>query len=448
MKLLTLLLALPLAASAQLQLYLAPAGGTEIAFTGVHDMGQVAVAESVSTRFRLRNLGETSVTLTHLYVAGAGFTMTGAPSMPFVLASGVNVDFTVRFTPANSGSYSANLQINGSGYIVRGTGLAGATLRLGSQDLANGSDIDLGRVERGESSNVMLTLINTTSDRVTVESIALTGAAAFTTDAAAPVVLAPGASSSFSIIYRPTASGIATGTLTVDRRTFRLTGTCFEPTLPRPTIVIESGAIRSGQQGRVSVRLASVSKAYATGQLRMELRPAGTVRDNDAAAMFTSGSRTVVFNISPGDQDVKLRSENSITFQSGTTAGTIVFTVEAGGFTEQGFVVVSPEPVKLDQATAVRSASSVDLTLAGFDNTRSLREIGFTFFSNGQPMANMPVRAQVASDFDKWWATSTLGGIFQLKAAFPVTGDASKITGVEMTLTSSAGTTTTERIAF
>jgi len=444
------LLLFPFALSAQLQLFLAPQGGTETPVSGVHDMGPVAVAESSSVRFRLRNLGQASVTLTYLYAAGTGFTMTGAPTMPYIVASGVNVDFTIRFGPPNSGSYSANLQINGTGYLLRGTGLPGATLRLDGTDLAAGGAIDLGRVERGESSRATLTLVNTTTEPVTVDTVQIAGSAfSFAPGMSAfPATLQPGTSVPFTIVYNPSASGIATGTLTIDSRIFRLTGTSFEPTMPRPTVVIETGAVRSGQQGRVSVRLSAISKAFAKGQLRMELRPAGSIRDNDQAAMFTAGSRTLTFDVSPGDEVVKLRGDTSAVFQAGTTAGTIVFVVEAGGFTEQASVAVAPEPVKLDKTAAVRTAAGIDVTLAGFDNTRSLSEVAFTFYSAGQPMASMPIRSTVGPDFVPWWASSTLGGIFQLRAAFPVTGDGSKISGVEVTMTSSAGKTTTERIAF
>jgi hypothetical protein len=440
-------LLLPLSALAQLQLYVAPPGATETAFPGVYDMGTVAVADSLDARFRIRNTGPTTVTLTYLYCAGAGFTMTGAPSMPFVVAPGVNVDFTIRFAPGNSGVYSANLQINGTGYLLRGTALAGVTLRQGSEDVATGASLDLGRVERGESAKLDLTLLNTTSESVALDTVSLSGSG-FSMDLTGPLVIPPATAVPFRVTWRPAVSGISTGTLTLDRRTFRVTGTSYEPTLPRPFIVIESPAIRSGQQGRVSVHLASVSKAYATGQLRMELRPNGTVRDNDAAAMFTAGSRTIPFNVSPGDDMVKLRGDTSAVFQSGTTAGTIVFVVEAGGYTDQGFVIVEPEAVRVDKSTATRNSGGVDVTLAGFDNTRTLKEIAFTFYSNGQPLAGMPIRSAVLTDFSQWWTSSTLGGIFQLRAAFPITGDASKVTGVEMTLTNSTGETRTERLSF
>ena len=436
-------------AIAQLQLFLAPPVGVEQIAPAIHDMGQVAVAESASVRFRIRNMGTAPVSLAYLYIAGSGFSVSGAPSLPYLVAAGVNVDFTVRFTPLNSSTYSANLTINSSSYIVRGTGLPGAAFRVNGEDLQSGAATDLGRVERGNSSSIAASLVNASSEAVTIGSITVAGTAfSLAGLEPGPVTLKPTSTVSFEIRFNPSASGISTGLLTIDRRTFRLTGTAFEPPLPRPLVIIETPAVRSAEQGRVSIRLASPSKSFAKGQLRMELRPAGRMTDNDAAAQFVNGSRSVAFDISPGDEVIKLRGENAITFSTGTTAGTIVFVVEAGGFNEQAVVGIPAEQVRLDKATGARAGSSLEVTLAGFDNTRSLSELSFTFYSNGQPMAGMPVKISATADFGRWWSASTLGGIFQLKAAFPVTGDISKITGVDMQMTSSSGPSAVQRITF
>lgn len=444
------LLFFPLLLSAQLQLFLAPQGGEEQLLTTVHDMGSVSVADSASVRFRLRNTGQAAVTLSRLTIAGAGFFLTGAPSLPHIVAPTTNVDFTVWFSPPNYGVYSANLQVNNTGYVVRGSGLAGAAVRVNGESLVTGASIDFGRVENGASSSVTVEVANTTTEAVTISALSVSGGAfSIPQPASLPFTLRSGEMRSFGIRYAPASAGIATGTLTVDRRSFRLTGSGFEPNMPRPSIVIETPSIRSGEQGRVSIQLASTSRANAKGQLRMELRPNGQIRDNDAAAQFVNGSRTVAFDVVPGDTVVKLRGENSIVFQSGTTAGTVVFVVEAGGFTEQASVTIAPEAVRIDRATATRSASAIEVQVSGFDNTRSVNDLSFTFYSStGQPLSSGPVRVASAANFASWWSGSTLGGIFQLKAVFPVTGDISKLGGVEVQMTSSGGTSSTQRLGF
>ncbi len=445
-----LLLLLPLLASAQLQIFLAPQNSTETAIGASLDLGTTSLGDSTSVRLRIRNTGQATLTLTQLIVAGSGFSMSGAPSLPFLVAPGNNVDFTVRFSPTGSGSYSANLQMNNTSVILRATGLPGVSVSVNGNDLASGAQIDLGRTERDTGTTITVRLSNPGKDAANVQSIAVTGAGfSLSSVLTLPMVVGSGQTVDFVLAFNPTVSGIAQGSLTIDKRSFVLTGTAYEPQLPRPSVILETPVLHSGDQGRVSVRLASPSRSAVKGQLRMELRPAGQIRDNDASAMFLSGSRTLAFDINPGDQVIKLRGESSTAFQAGTTAGTLVFTIEAGGFTDQVSTVIAADVVHVDKAAAVRTASGVELTISGFDNTRSVGDLSFTFYSpDGQPLAGMPIKVNAGSDFGTWWSASTVGGVFQLRAVFPIAGDASKVTAVQASAGNSAGSATTDKLSF
>lgn len=449
-RLFLLLLALPLLASAQLQVFLAPQNSTETAIGASLDLGTTSLGDSTSVRLRIRNMGQATVTLTQLIVAGSGFSMSGAPSLPFLVAPVNNVDFTVRFSPTGSGGYSANLQVNNTSVILRAAGAPGVSVSFNGTDLATGNQIDFGRIERDTASTLTLRLSNPGKDPANVLSIAVTGSGfSASSQPTLPIVVGAGHSVDLVLAFNPTVSGIAQGSLTIDKRSFVLTGTVYEPQLPRPSVILETPVLHSGDQGRISVRLASPSRSAVKGQVRMELRPAGQIRDNDAAAMFLSGSRTLSFDINPGDQVIKLRGESSTAFQAGTTAGTLVFTVEAGGFTDQVSTVVSADVVHVDKAAVVRTSSGVELTISGFDNTRSISDLSFTFYSpDGQPLAGMPVKVNAGSDFATWWAASTVGGVFQLRAVFPIAGDASKVTAVQAAAANSAGSATTAKLSF
>lgn len=448
MKSLLLLLLASAAAHAQLQLYFAPPGAPEQEINGVHDLGSVPVADTIAARFRLRNTGAASVTIRTLQVSGAAFGITGQPPLPYIAAPGTNVDFTVHFLPQATGSYSASLNVNASAWLLRATATPGMALRLRGEPVSTGTAIDLGIVERGESATLLLELHNPAREPATVSEIAVSGPAFSLGPVVRPLTLAPGAGAPLELRFSPAAAGIATGTLTIDRRVFRLTGSGTEPALPRPALVLSSGAIRSGEQGRVSVRLAGPSRAHGKGTLRMELQPAGTIRDNDSAAQFATGSRTAAFEIAPGDSHVSFRGEDSLPFQAGTTAGTIVFVVEAGGFTERTGVTVTPEAVRLEKVSVQRLGTALDVQLTGFDNTRTLSALRFTFFAGSQALSGMPLQISAGAEFDRWWSASTLGGVFQLRASFPVTGDGAKISGVEVQVVNSAGTASSDRIAF
>ncbi len=448
-RLLLLIALTPWLASAQLVLSVFDKG-VEKAVSGLFDIGSVEVGESIDSRFRIRNAGQASVTLQSVIASGTGFRATNLPAIPYIVAPGTNVDFTVRFSPANFGSYSASLAINSSSILLRGVALAGVLVSVNGTQLASGAAVDFGLVERGQSSLQRFTLKNSTSVAVVVTSIAVSGAAyRMPTAASGQTQLAVNAEIGFDVAFEPKAAGIALGLLTIDGRSYSLTGSGKEPPFPRPAVVLESGALTSGKQGRLSVRFAGSSRAAGTGVLRIELQPVPGTVDNDAALQFLSNSsRTIPFQVVEGSNEAAFGSSSQIVFQTGTTAGTLVFTAEVGGFREQLTTVVPPSAVSIETATAVRSGSMLDVQVAGWDNTRSVGQMTFTFYNtSGQPLGS-PIKADAVSDFRKYFEGSKLGGLFALKASFPVTGNIGDIAGVEVQMQNSSGTVVTQRLKF
>ncbi|MGI8742470.1 MAG: hypothetical protein ACR2NN_07840 [Bryobacteraceae bacterium] len=58
------------------------------------------------------------------------------------------------------------------------------------------------------------------------------------------------------------------------------------------------------------------------------------------------------------------------------------------------------------------------------------------------------IRVDETSDFRRYFGAGKAGGAFQLRATFPVTGDATQIAGVDVEMTNSAGIAKTQRISF
>ena len=446
--LLPLLLA-PWIAKAQLVLNVVDKGA-EKAVSGLYDVGSAEVGENIDTKFRIRNAGTASVNLQTLLVSGAGFRATGYPAIPYLVAPGTNVDFTVRFTPANYGSYSASLAINGSSVLLRGVGLAGVLVSAAGAQLASGASVDFGLVERGLSSTQQFSLKNSTGVAVVVTSIAVSGAA-FRIPAGAPprTQLAPGAELTFDVVYEPKASGIAQGTLAIDGRTYLLTGSGKEPPFLRPSVVLESGALTSGKQGKVSVKLPGISRASGAGVLRIEVQPANGGTDNDRAIQFLStSSRSIPFQVNEGSTEAVFGSASQVTFQTGTTAGTIVFIAEVGGYREQITTIIPPSAIVVDSASASRNGSALDVQVTGWDNTRTVGQMSFTFYSNSGQVIGAPIRSDAGTEFRKYFDGSTLGGTFGMKASFPVNGNIAEVGGVEVSMQNSSGTVLTQRLKF
>jgi hypothetical protein len=136
-------------------------------------------------------------------------------------------------------------------------------------------------------------------------------------------------------------------------------------------------------------------------------------------------------------------------FQTGTTAGVLTFTAQVGGASDQRSVTIAGVAPGISTAQGVRSAGAVEVRIAGFDNTRSLGALSFTFYdAAGNPIAPGAIRTDAAADFAKYFAASDLGGVFLLRAVFPVTGDAALVASCEATLANSAGSSKTQRTSF
>jgi hypothetical protein len=98
---------------------------------------------------------------------------------------------------------------------------------------------------------------------------------------------------------------------------------------------------------------------------------------------------------------------------------------------------------------AARTASGIQVQLTGYDNTRSTGEILFTFFdAAGNALTPGGIRVDASVDFARYFTASDLGGLFTVKADFPVTGDASRITGVEVQISNGVGSTRSQRIGI
>jgi hypothetical protein len=82
----------------------------------------------------------------------------------------------------------------------------------------------------------------------------------------------------------------------------------------------------------------------------MDFTAAGAATDD--AVRFTRGAaRTATFEVVEGT----VIALQDYTFQTGTTAGTIVFTAEVGGWTATASVEIAQERVLVEKARAVKN---------------------------------------------------------------------------------------------
>jgi hypothetical protein len=240
----------------------------------------------------------------------------------------------------------------------------------------------------------------------------------------------------------------------VDTRTFPLTGSGLNPLLPTPMLLFDSPAPRSGQQITLTMRLPSPSPISGSGAVNLQFQPDSTPLIGDSAVVFVgTGTRSLPFTIKPGGTQIFLGGQAGAVFQTGTTSGRIIFTI-SGNFPIASdpttVLVLPPQTIGVDNATATRRAGDLDIQVWGFDNTYSAGAMTFTFYDlAGNRISPEPVPANFAPDFHAYFGSAPgTGSTFQMRVSFPVTGDSGQIGAVDVQLVNAAGRTSIPQLTF
>ena len=440
-----LLLALATApvAHAQFDLFLVE-NGQERGVTGAYNLGSFYTNETALTTFRLRNTSSSPATLSVLTVAGVGFVLS-SPKLPLGVAPQGTVELSVAFRAADTGAYSASLNANGISILLTVLILPRLAYRVDpalgpSQSGPFPGPLDFGRVVLGNSVGLRIRYQNESSQVLNVPAIATQGTDfALTVPSPSGQLLQPGQGGEFTLGFTPRTPGERQGSLILGDRSYSLAGICIDSAPPTPILSIDLNQAASAQQGTLTVRYDPIPQVGGT--VTATIAAAG---GSDSAIGFSNGGRLITFTYAPGDRQA------SFGFQTGTTAGNLTFTVAVnGGVTAQQTVAIPAAAPAIFGMQTVRSGGVVELRITGFDNTRSLSALAFTFYDvGGNVIAPGVIRADAAADFSRYFAASDLGGVFLLRLAFPVTGDSSGIASCDAALTNSAGSTKTARTTF
>jgi hypothetical protein len=419
-------------------------GISELVVPPVQNLGATGRGEALTARYKLKNYSANAAPLRLLEVAGAGFSLAAPVQLPQTVPAGGSVEFTVVFRAQADGYYSAALRSEGISVLLTATVVGQLTVAVESagsvSPLATGAAVNFGPVERGATGAMRFLIQNSTGREEIVPPVTVSGDDFSIPDSPAGRILKPLDEARFEIRFTPTVSAVRRATLNVGARSFTLTGTGTEPPLPAPNLMVTLARARSGQQGAIAILLGERSRTAVRGTLTLELRPliAGAA---DSAAVLSNGLRSAEFTVAPGDDRAYFDDQPSIGFQTGTTAGALVIAMRTGAFNDQREIELPQETVNLSQVVAARAASGLEIRVTGFDNTRTAGPLAFTFFDkSGAPVPPGTIRVDGSADFGRLFQTSDAGGLFQMKAAFPVTGDASGIDAVEVELANSTGT--------
>ena len=173
--------------------------------------GNIAVGSSSSQNITLTNSGNAVVNITGATAAGAGFGLSGLGAQS--INPGASVTFVATFAPTTAGN------VTGSILIASNAPNSPATVTLSGagaqgQLSANPSIASFGTVSTGSSNSQTITLTNGGSAAVSVSQANVSGAGfSISGMSGLPITINPGASKTFNVVFAPTASGSASGTV-------------------------------------------------------------------------------------------------------------------------------------------------------------------------------------------------------------------------------------------
>ena len=260
------------------------------------------------------------------------------------------------------------------------------------------------------------------------------------------------------VTFRPTSfNGTCPGnpnynvceTLVIGPRSFTLLGAGFAAPLPKPSLTFDSSTIINGEQHTLTITLPTASTVTtSSGTLTMTFKPQASVlstgiSDDKAVQFVATGKRTATFSVTTGSAAVTINSQPNIVFSTGTTAGQITFTMDAGIF---GFasdptttLTLAAANIAVTQTSATRKLGELDILVTGYDNTYAAGVMNFAFFDKNNLAIGSTISADFTSNFQKLYQGQTIGSSFTLGLAFPVTGDATQVGAVDVTLKNGAG---------
>lgn len=379
------------------------------------------------------------------------------------LAPNASLTFTVTFSPGTANTYQTNLVVGTSSYPLQGSGYSSVVgdisslvvtyvdstgVRLTAQPA---TPISFGQNVAGSSSTATLTFTvsnpQTTISSVAVSALSVSGTGfSLTSGPSLPVSIAPGGSTTFKLVFNPTTTGTFSGILSIGTRLFSVTGTGTVSSIPDPSFQIDVQPLVNQKQANLSISFPTASPVSAIGTLTMTFAPSVSGVSDDPAVVFTATSgRQLQIDLANGGTVGTYSGQTALTFQSGTTAGTLTFTLTFPNKTpySQSFTI-GPAQVQITSSSTVRQSPNLVITMVGFDNTYSLGQLGFTFYDTaGKAITTQPISVDAASSFKQLFFTSNqAGGAFSLRASFPVVGDVTQVGSVAVTLKNSSGTTT------
>jgi hypothetical protein len=370
--------------------------------------GSETVNTAKTMTLTLTSSGTSAVTVRSDAISGTGFTIVGG-TLPATLNPNQTLALQVQFKPTATGAVTGQLTVSSNSttggtaaVALSGTGTAASSplLTLSASSLSFGSDTV------NTAKTMSLTLASTGTSAVTVSSAAVSGTGFAIVGGTLPATLNPNQTLALQVQFAPTATGTATGQLTLNSNSttggtaaVALSGTGMAATSPQLTLSASSLSFGSD----------TVNTAKT---LSLTLASTGTSAVTVNSAAITGTGFTIVAASFP----VTLNPNQAVTLQvhfeptatgavtgqitissNSTTGSTAVVALSGTGTAASPQLTIGASSLSFGSLT-VNTASTLSLTLTSTGtsavtvNSAAIRGAGFTIVGGGFPVTLNPTQ--------------------------------------------------------
>ncbi len=329
--------------------------------------GNVTVNTATTQSLTLMSTGTSPVIVSSAAITGTGFAIVG-DSLPVTLNPTQSVTLQVQFDPTTTGTASGQVTISsnsttgGTAFVaLNGIGTAAPSPQLA----VSAASLSFGSVTVNTATTQSLTLTSTGTAPVTVNSATIAGTGFTITGGSFPATLSPTQSMTLQVQFLPTATGTASGQITINSNLssgnttlVTLSGTSIAA--PSPQLAVSAATLSFG----------SVTVNTATTQ-SLTLTSTGTAPVTVNSATITGADFSIIGSSLP----VTLNPTQSMTLQvqflptaTGTASGQITInsdssTGSSAQVTLGGTSIAAPSP-QLALSAASLSFGSVTVNTA------------------------------------------------------------------------------------
>jgi hypothetical protein len=180
-------------------------------------LGSVPVGSSNSQTFTVTNRGTSTISVSSEATSGTGFSMSGLADGAQI-GAGRSSTFNVAFKPAKTGAVtgSASINFSASGKTVPLTvSLSGNGVTATGTLQASPTTMNFGGVLVGHSGSLSLKVTNEGNSALTTSRGTISGSGFSMIGGISGLTLQPGQSDSVTVVFEPTVTGSASGTISV-----------------------------------------------------------------------------------------------------------------------------------------------------------------------------------------------------------------------------------------